>query len=179
MNSLKIIKGILYTIVAVLISIPILYWSYPTPYEEWIASEAKAYGVDPLLIYAMIKVESGFDENALSRSGAKGLMQIMDGTGKWGAEECGLTEYTTNHLFNPRINIKIGVWYIARLINQYKGDIDTALTAYNAGSGNVAKWKGNQAYSQDGIKLDKIPFKETASYIKKVNFHYKIYHMLY
>lgn len=167
MNILKILKGILYIIAVILIAIPILYWNYPKPYEGMVSAQSKQQGVDPLLIYAMMKVESGFDEEALSRSGAKGLMQIMDRTGAWGAQECGLGSFSVQQLFDPEVNIRIGVWYIARLIKQYSGDVNMALTAYNAGSGNVAKWRSDSTYSLDGINLHTIPFKETAKYVKK------------
>lgn len=179
MNILKIIKVILYTIACILISIPILYWNYPKPYNARVVAEGEYHGVDPLLLFAMMKVESGFDENAISRSGAKGLMQIMDKTGDWGAKECGISDYTTSDLFEPDTNIKIGTWYIARLIKQYNGDINMALTAYNAGSGNVAKWRSNKQYSHDGVNLHTIPFKETKNYVKKINFHYQVYQLLY
>ncbi|MGL4736647.1 MAG: lytic transglycosylase domain-containing protein [Cellulosilyticaceae bacterium] len=179
MNILKILKGILYIIAVILIAIPLVYWSYPTPHEEWVNAQSKQHSVDPLLIYAMMKVESGFDEEALSRSGAKGLMQIMDRTGIWGAQECGLGSFSAQQLFDPEVNIRIGVWYIARLIKQYAGDVNMALTAYNAGSGNVAKWRSNSAYSTDGTNLHTTPFKETAQYVKKVNFHYNMYQLLY
>ncbi len=152
----------------------VVYTVYPMPYADIVVEMADKYGVDYLLVYAIIQTESRFREDALSPSGAKGLMQIMDITGKWGADEIGISD----NLFDPRTNIEIGTWYIAKLINQYN-DIDMALMAYNAGSGNVAKWLGDTRYSSDGKTVHTIPFKETDDYIDRVNFHRQMYEWLY
>ncbi|ONI40187.1 lytic transglycosylase [Candidatus Epulonipiscium fishelsonii] len=172
-------KYLMSTIIFVVLGIVIAFKIYPTPYREWVDYISNYYEVDPLLVYAIIQTESGFDKNAISRSGAKGLMQIMDRTGQWGAEHCGYEYFTPKMLFEPDKNIHIGTWYISRLIKQYGGNLDTALIAYNAGSGNVAKWRANTLYSKDGKTIDYIPFKETKEYVKKVKFHYKIYKLLY
>ncbi|OON96881.1 MAG: lytic transglycosylase [Candidatus Epulonipiscium fishelsonii] len=172
-------KYFISTIIFVLLSFAIAFKIYPTPYREWVDYVSAYYEVDPLFVYAIIQTESNFDKNALSRSGAKGLMQIMDKTGKWGAEECGYENFKPHMLFDPETNIHIGTWYISKLIRQYEGNLDTALIAYNAGSGNVAKWKANTKYSKDGKTIKNIPFKETEEYVKKVQIHYKIYKLLY
>ncbi len=175
----KYVKKLLTFSIAILIIGIISYRIYPNPYKDWVKQVAAHYEVDPLLIYAIIQTESRFKEDALSHSGAKGLMQIMNITGQWGADENNLENFTTDDLFNPFINIQIGTWYISRLINQYNGNLDVALAAYNAGSGNVAKWRANTNYSADGTTLHTIPFKETEQYISRVNFHYKVYKILY
>lgn len=175
-SVLKFIVGVL---IAVVLGIGGLYTIYARPYKEIVYTKSNKYGVDPLLIYAIMRAESKFDSQAISPSGAKGLMQIMNKTGTWGAEVCGISNFAPDQLFNPEINIEIGTWYIAKLIGQYEGEIDTALAAYNAGSGNVAKWKANTAYSYDGKTIHKIPFKETDNYIKRVNFNYWVYKLLY
>jgi soluble lytic murein transglycosylase len=155
------------------------YFYYSRPFKETVETCGKAYGVDPYLIYAVMKVESKFDHLAISPRGAKGLMQIMDKTGAWVAELMGMSLYSHDKLFDPNINIQIGSWYLSRLLRQYKGDRNLVLAAYNAGSGNVGKWLKNRDYSKDGKTLQQIPFPETAAYIKKVNFHYKMYRFLY
>nr|WP_053986351.1 lytic transglycosylase domain-containing protein [Holtiella tumoricola] len=152
---------------------------YRRPYKEVVDTYSTRYGVDPLFVYSVMKAESGFEPKALSRSGAKGLMQIMNKTGSWGATECEIPYYSNDKLFDPEINIQIGCWYLAKLMNQYEGDQNLVLAAYNAGSGNVAKWRENTLYSKDGRVLHTIPFKETDRYVKKVSFHYAIYKLLY
>ncbi|MGL6174266.1 MAG: lytic transglycosylase domain-containing protein [Cellulosilyticaceae bacterium] len=153
--------------------------AYPRLYREQVEVMSKKYEVDPLFIYAIIKTESKFNTSAISRSGAKGLMQIMDGTGQWGAEMCEIQDYTTEKLFDPWINIQIGCWYISKLLDQYQGNIDLALAAYNAGSGNVARWRANTNYSSDGKNIHTIPFKETDNYLKRVKKNYILYKELY
>ena len=78
----------------------------------------------------------------------------------------------------PEINILIGCWYLNKLINQYD-NVETALAAYNAGSGNVSRWLADDEYSSDGIRLDYIPYKKTRNYVKKVQQAKKIYEYLY
>lgn len=152
---------------------------FPLKYKEEVLISAQKNGIDPYLVFAIIKAESKFNPNAISRRGAKGLMQIMDTTGEWGAKEIGFKDFTKDQLFKPKVNIEIGSWYIARLLKQYNGDIPTLLAAYNAGTGNVYKWKNNKKYSLDGIIIDYIPFEETRNYIKKVERNFRVYKILY
>ncbi|PHV71452.1 lytic transglycosylase [Sporanaerobium hydrogeniformans] len=152
---------------------------YPRPYKQQVLNYSELYGVDPAIVYAIIKAESRYDTDAISRSGAKGLMQIMDKTGEWVAQEIGLVDYANDRLFKPDVNIQIGCWYIAKLLKQYDGDLELALAAYNAGSGHVARWRSNLAYSLDGKHLHTIPFKETEKYINKVKRYYTFYKCLY
>lgn len=152
---------------------------FPRKYKEQVYISANNHEVDPLLIFSIIKAESKFDPNAISNRGAKGLMQIMNQTGEWGAEELNMQGFTTDQLFDPAVNIEIGSWYVGKLIRQYDGDIPTLLAAYNAGTGNVYKWRNNKDYSSDGVTVDYIPFGETRDYIKKVARYFKCYKYLY
>lgn len=108
---------------------------------------AAAYNVPVNLLKAIGKTESNFDPNAQSQAGAQGVMQLMPET----ARSLGVTDP-----FDARSNIMGGAKYISDMLKRYNGDIDLALAAYNAGSGNVAKYGGVP------------PFKETQNYIKKV-----------
>lgn len=157
----------------------VLYYNYPKVYSETVYMYAQEFDLDPLLVYAVMKTESNFNTNAISYRGAKGLLQIMDSTGQWGAEHLDISSYANDQLFEPEVNIRIGCWYLSKLIKQYDGDINKALAAYNAGSGNVAKWTNNSMYSYDGKTLSYIPFKETRTYINKVIFHHRMYTLIY
>lgn len=175
----KCIRGLVYGVLILGVLIGSLFVMYRRPYHEVVRTYSDQYGVDELLIYAVMKTESGHDPMAISKSGAKGLMQIMNRTGNWGAEVCKILDYSSDRLFEPDINIQIGTWYLAKLMKQYNGNLQLVLAAYNAGTGNVAKWRSNTLYSSDGYTLHTIPFKETQKYIQRVNLHYTIYRMLY
>ena len=115
---------------------------------------ASHYQVDPALVKAIIMAESGYNTRAISKKGAKGLMQLMPAT----AQELGVED-----AFNPKQNISGGVRYFKKLITQFGGDVKLALAAYNAGSRNVRHYQGIP------------PFKATRFYIKKVFKYYEIY----
>lgn len=175
----RIIKACMILILCFIIGIKWIYAIYPMPYQAYVLKSSQKYGIDPMLIYSVMKVESKFNPQALSRKGAKGLMQIMDATGSWVAELLAMRDYSHEQLFDPSVNIEMGTWYLSRLMQQYGGDMVKTLAAYNAGSGNVAKWCLDEQYSLDGKTLVNIPFKETKDYIKKVDNNYKIYKYLY
>ena len=91
--------------------------AYPLPYRQVIMAEARRNDLEPLLVVAVIYVESGFDAKALSSKGARGLMQVMPETGKWVAtQQLGLDNFTAEQLFEPRINVAIGTRYLCDLL---------------------------------------------------------------
>ncbi len=118
--------------------------------ESYIEEAATKETLEPALLRALIRVESGFNHKARSRVGARGLMQIMPFT----AEELGNKKALDHH--NPRANILAGSHYLRELINQFDGDLRLALAAYNAGPTAVEKYHGIP------------PYAETRSYVNKV-----------
>lgn len=151
---------------------------YPLKYGDLVQSYSERFNVDPFLVLAIIKAESNFKPGAVSPKNARGLMQISEGTGKWGAGRLNLKDYTSEKLFEPEINIYIGCWYLSVLYDEF-GDSDLVIAAYNGGSGNVTQWLNDRDLSADGKTLDRIPFRETDQYLKKVNNYYSIYKRLY
>ena len=149
---------------------------YPRKYSMYVQKYAKEYSLDENLVYSIIKTESKFKEDALSRRGAKGLMQIADITRDWAIEELDLSDNID--IYDPETNIKIGCWYLSTLYKEF-GNSDLVIAAYNGGSGNVKKWLKNDSYSKDGENLYNIPFPETDKYLNKVNKNYEQYKMLY
>lgn len=115
---------------------------------------AGRHEVDPALVRAIIMAESGYNPKAVSKRGAKGLMQLMPRT----ARSLGVED-----IFDPEHNINAGVEYFKRLLNQFDGNVKLALAAYNAGSRKVKKYKGIP------------PFNATKIYIKKVFEYYEFY----
>lgn len=175
----KIVSLILVLILAFVASIMYLKLVYPLAYEDLIQKYSREYGIDPYLIAAIINVESRYDKNALSSKEARGLMQISPITGEWAAKELSIADFDLEKLYDPDINIRIGSWYLKVLEEEFNGSLQLILAAYNGGSGNVSNWLKNEEYSQDGLVLTKIPFKETEEYIKKVEKNIKIYNILY
>jgi Transglycosylase SLT domain len=120
-----------------------------TPYGDFILSVAMRRNVNPNLVAAIMRAESGFDEMAVSHKGARGLMQLMPSTGK-------RLGFSPDDLFDAEINIEAGVSYLEQLIDRYPGDLPLVLAAYNAGEGAVERHKGVP------------PFRETHDYIRQI-----------
>ncbi len=119
----------------------------PSTYSDIITTACNRHGVDPALVHAIVKVESGFNPYALSRKGAMGLMQLMPQTA---------VDMNVINTFNPHENIDGGVKYLRYLIDRYEGNLALALAAYNSGETAVKKWGTIP------------PFPETQSYVQRV-----------
>ncbi|MFA4885865.1 MAG: lytic transglycosylase domain-containing protein, partial [Desulfotomaculaceae bacterium] len=104
---------------------------YPFPYRQITINYAAAYNLDPCLLAAIMKAESGFNSRAVSPKGARGLMQIMPDTGQWVAWQLGSQAFNPDQLFDPETNIRFGAWYIADLKTEFHDDIVLVLAAYN------------------------------------------------
>lgn len=123
-------------------------------YHPIILAASSKHQVDPALVKAIIKAESGYNPAAVSRKGAVGLMQLMPAT----ASDLGVKD-----LFDPELNIHGGVKYLKQLLLRYEGNLVLAIAAYNAGIGNVRKYEGIP------------PYKTTRYYVKKVLEYYRRY----
>lgn len=152
---------------------------YPLKYEKQVEKYSAEYGLDKLLVYAIIKAESDFDENANSISGAKGLMQMMEGTVQDVVNSLGLDNDKTYNLYDAETNIMLGTKYFSELLENYNNNQYLALAAYNAGTGNVKKWIEKGIIKEDGSDIENIPFKETNIYVRKILQNYRIYQELY
>lgn len=150
--------------------------SFPIKYEAEVLTSAEDYALDPFLVYAVIDVESKFTPDAVSRSGAMGLMQLMPDTADWVAWRQG-KEHDANRIFEPAYNIDMGCYLLAYLLDYYDGNIEFATAAYNAGKSAVDGWLADPA-RYDGQEL-KIPYDETRNYVKKVRYSYENYKKLY
>ena len=152
---------------------------YPQKYAELVNQYAEENDLDPLLVFAIIKAESNFDEDVISNSGAVGLMQLMESTAQEMADDLAIEIPTKEALFDPELNIQIGTYYFAYLLGIYEGNIYLALTAYNAGIGNVNTWIEEGIIREDGSDIENIPYKETNNYVRKIVRDYRIYQDLY
>ena len=181
------VKTILLLIVLVVIGAAVLrlgynYFmrtAYPLGYREIVEEEARTQGVDPALVYAVMKAESNFDPDATSHAGARGLMQITPDTFDW--LQTKLREgvsYTADDLYTPRVNIRYGCKFLQILQDEYTEQV-TALSAYNAGMGTVNRWLSDPNISADGVELNRIPYPETERYVSAVLRNYQTYRELY
>lgn len=151
---------------------------YPQKYNEYVEKYALEYGVDTMLVYAIIKAESNFKPDIKSSSNAMGLMQLLDETAKETAEKIGI-DYTEGCLYDPETNIRLGIKYYSELLKEYDNNYMLALTAYNAGTGNLQKWIEQGIIKPDGSNIEDIPYKETNNYVRKIVRDYNIYKDLY
>lgn len=154
---------------------------YPKTYQEVISIYAEEYQVEENLIFAVIKAESNFNEKAVSHKGAIGLMQIMEETAKDVAKKYEIEideEKAEEGILNVQNNIRIGTKYLSVLLEKYQNK-EVALAAYNAGIGTVDNWIEKGIIKSDGSDIEKIPYKETNHYVRKILRNYKIYQDLY
>jgi len=160
---------------------------YPIHYQNIITEHAEKRGVDPFLLTAIIRVESNFKPDKESRKGALGLMQLMPATAEWAVNELGYGRSALDRLREPEINIEIGAWYVETLHRQFIGEKQTGkdreialiAAAYNAGSGNVAKWLESGQWNGELKNAEQIPFGETRHYIHRIHYYYKKYMQIY
>ncbi len=170
-------------LVALLVLVPLagrwlLLRAYPLQYRPIIERYALANQIDPMVVMAVIRNESHFEKDARSRQGARGLMQIMPETGQWIANQTNIP-YSTDMLWDPEYNIRLGCWYLDNLRDEFGGDQVVALAAYNAGRSNVKKWLDQDRWTGEFTTLGQIPFAETRTYVAKVLRDEKIYRWIY
>ncbi len=172
---------IFFIIVIVLIQNADRIWRcfYPFPYRQITINYAETYNLDPYLLAAIMKAESGFNNRAVSPKGARGLMQIMPDTGQWVAMQLGNPTFNPDRLFDPETSIRFGAWYIADLNTEFRGDIVLVLAAYNGGRGNVEEWVSSRNLTGGNSTIDQIPFPETRNFVRKVLLYHRIYSHLY
>ena len=139
---------------------------YPLKYKKEILDACKTHSVSHALIASMINAESGFRETAKSSKGAMGLMQLMPSTAKWLCELQG-KEFLEENLFEAKNNIDLGTYYMQYLLQKFEST-ETAVSAYNAGEGNVMLWLLNEKYAPDHKTIVSTPYPETNAYLGKV-----------
>jgi soluble lytic murein transglycosylase len=151
---------------------------YPIHYRQSIARVAKQYHLDPFMVAAVVKTESGYDPRARSSAGAVGLMQLMPDTATW---ITGLASWKGSDkpvLTDPDDNLELGACYLAFLLQRFGGDVRPALAAYNAGQGTVVGWV--QAAGDGGsFDLSDIRFPETRTFVERVEHYQELYGRLY
>jgi soluble lytic murein transglycosylase len=152
--------------------------AYPIYYLDLVESVAAKYGVDPLLVFALIRQESLFEGFATSWAYAYGLMQVIPSTGAEIAYKLDWPDYSTQDLYKPYLNVQFGIFYLAEQLDLFDGKEYVALSAYNGGPGNALYW---QSVAPDDLDLyvEIIYLSETRTYVQRIYNHYTIYRSLY
>ena len=153
--------------------------SYPQGFTEIVKGYSARYNVDEFIVYSIIREESRYKKNAVSPSGAIGLMQLIPPTGRSTAAEVGISGYNTDMLYVPRVNVELGIAYFKKVLDQFGGNVHLALASYNAGPHNVAKWMAKLPDLDMDEFVEEIPFLETRNYVRRVLRSYGVYKALY
>jgi soluble lytic murein transglycosylase-like protein len=140
---------------------------YPIKYGEEIEKRARERGLDPNLVRALILQESYYNPAAKSRVGATGLMQLMPPTAKDHAARLHIP-FAASRLTSPDVNIRLGTFHLKMLVDLFQGNTFLAIASYNAGQGNVMKWRRAAPGKPTDELLESIPFPETRNYVKRV-----------
>lgn len=152
---------------------------YMWDYQQDIVTYSKKNNVDPFLVAAIIKNESNFKHDAVSKVGAVGLMQIMPETGRWIAEQMGLENYQDSDLYQTRKNIRMGCWYVGELEHEFQHNLVLLMVAYNAGRGQTHEWMQENGWDYNFNDIQSIPYPDTREYVAKVMQDRDKYYLLY
>ncbi|MCS7050630.1 MAG: transglycosylase SLT domain-containing protein, partial [Thermomicrobium sp.] len=151
----------------------------PVPYPEVLGPISARFGVDPLLLAALIRQESAFEPTAVSPVGARGLTQVMPDTGAALARQLGFVDWTPDDLFHPVTSLALGAAELARRLHQFDGQLYLALASYNAGAGAVQQWLRERPAADPDLFAERIPYRETYAYVQQVYANYRAYQVLY
>ena len=153
---------------------------YPRKYSRQVEQWAAEYELDPLLVYAFIRTESGFDPAATSSVEARGLMQMTEETFIWLRSKIAPDEgLLFANLYDPETSIRFGCYYLHLCMERYNGDVATAAAAYHSGWGTVDALLQMEEHSADGETLQGFPYNQMNHYVKKITSCYTRYQRIY
>lgn len=147
---------------------------YDTPHRALLEKSAAAQGLDPALVMGLVLQESSGDAGAGSRAGATGLMQLMPSTAEEVSRKAGIS-FHASRLTEPELNAELGTRYLRELLGLMRGDEILALASYNAGIGNVQRWRRASRGASGDEFLESIPYQETRGYVKRVLYYRSVY----
>jgi soluble lytic murein transglycosylase len=141
---------------------------YPLDFRATVEEAARREQLDPAVVFGMIHQESGFDAAAKSRSGARGLMQLMPGTGKEVAKRLGLA-YSTARLNDPGYSVRLGTTYFRQVLDRFDGRVELALAGYNGGPGRISRlWQAAGPRPELDRFLEGLSVTESRIYVKRI-----------
>jgi soluble lytic murein transglycosylase-like protein len=149
---------------------------HPRAYAQFVEAAAVRHGIDPNLLFAVMRVESIYNPRIVSYAGAIGLLQIMPRTGRLIAHSMGREDFTVDELLDPETNVELAAWYLSSLIERFDGRLPLAIAAYNGGPHNVRRWLADHSPTLpvDAL-MEHIPFEQTYRYVRRVLSHYAAY----
>jgi soluble lytic murein transglycosylase len=161
--------------------LPRKYWEalFPKAYWSDLKRSSAANGLDPYLVASLIRQESEFNPNAVSRANAVGLMQLLPKTGKAVARQVKMKRYNASQLYTPAVNLQLGTRYFRGMVDKFGGSFEYALAAYNAGSDRVEDWLSQGKYRDPQEFVESIPFTETREYVQAILRNASVYKQLY
>ena len=161
-------------------SLPRSYWEglFPKPYWFDLKKYSSNNALDPYLVASLIRQESAFNPNAVSRANAVGLMQLLPKVGKGVAKQEKLKHFSYQQLFTPATNLQLGTRYFRTMVEKF-GSFEYALAAYNAGADRVQDWMGQGKYRDPQEFVESIPFTETREYVQNILRNANVYRQLY
>jgi soluble lytic murein transglycosylase-like protein/TolA-binding protein len=154
-------------------------YRFPLAYWELIREKARERELDPYLVLALIRQESLFDARARSPAAAMGLMQLLPATARRVAKQIGLPLASNEQLFQPELNLTLGMQYLKDLLQRYSDNWFKAIAAYNAGEAAVDRWEKEIPTDDVEEFVERIPYLETRGYVKLVMRNHGIYKRLY
>jgi soluble lytic murein transglycosylase len=157
----------------------ILRVAFPFPYRKLVEREAQEWGIDPIMMAALIRQESAFKADVVSRAGAVGLMQVMPPTGAQLARAHGPRPFSDASLTRPEVNLHLGAAFFRDMSRRYNGDFGLVLSAYNAGPTRATRWREYPEASDPHRFTERIPIEETRGYVKSVRRNLGLYRALY
>jgi peptidoglycan lytic transglycosylase len=157
------------------------YWEalFPRPFWNDLRKHSASNGLDAYLVASLIRQESEFNPGAISHANAWGLMQVLPGTGKKVAKELKIRRFNQDQLLSPAVNLQIGTRYFRNMVDEFGGQVQYALAAYNAGSNRVDDWRAQGRYRDVDEFVESIPFTETREYVQAIMRNAAIYKQLY
>ena len=141
---------------------------FPMHHEADIRLQSQVNGLDPAWVAAQTRAESSFMPKARSAADARGLMQILPGTGQLTAKRLGAPWSGGESLYQPEINLRLGTAYLRQMLDRFGGFPYLAIAAYNAGPAPVDRWRLARAQLEPDFFIESIPYKETRDYVTRV-----------
>ncbi len=162
-------------------SAPADFWrlAFPLPYRADFERSARQQNLDPFLLAALARQESEFDPKAVSPSNARGLTQVLPGTGRELSRRLQVKPFTTARLFQPAVNLLLGAYYLRSIADSFEGKWEATLAGYNAGPARAKSWLTWAEFREPAEFVESIPFRETRNYVQIVLRNADLYRRIY